>query len=74
MGKRIEKGINDFSTWCIKNNHQEMITEWNIEKNGGTTPDTVGFGSNTKVWWIGKCGHEWLVSPSYRVIHSTGCP
>lgn len=39
--------------------HPELAKEWHPTKNGTLKPDMFTHGSNTKVWWLGKCGHEW---------------
>ncbi len=51
----------------------DVAREWHTSKNGSLTPDNVSFGSNKKVWWIGKCGHEWQATISSRVS-GHGCP
>lgn len=62
-----------FYEWCIDNNRQDLIQEWHSDKNAGLNPKNVTFKSGRKVWWLGKCGHEWQ-----SVVHSrtngTGCP
>lgn len=30
-------------------------------------------GSGKKVWWLGKCGHEWATRVDYR-SNGHGCP
>ena len=37
----------------------ELASEWHPEKNGNLTPEKVSKASRRKVWWLGKCGHEW---------------
>ena len=39
--------------------YPELAKEWHPTKNGELTPYDVTHGSNKKVWWLGKCGHEW---------------
>ena len=31
-------------------------------------------GSGKKVWWLGKCGHEWQATPNKRCMGNKGCP
>ena len=50
----------------------ELAAEWSDE-NGELTPDQVSYGSNRKVWWKGKCGHEWQANIKNRV-NGAGCP
>ncbi|MBF0448822.1 MAG: MucR family transcriptional regulator [Magnetococcales bacterium] len=51
----------------------ELIEEWNYAKNGSLTPFDVTFGSDQKVWWICKSGHEWQAIINNRV-QKKGCP
>lgn len=46
--------------------HPHLAQEWDCLKNQGS-PETVTFGSNTKVWWKCANGHEWQASPNSRV-------
>lgn len=71
--KRILVGFNDFESWCIRNGKENLLNEWNIDKNTDFTPSEISFGSGKKVWWRCSRGHEWRVSPSNR-IQGTGCP
>lgn len=50
----------------------ELAKEWS-EKNEPLTPGNITYGSNKKVWWKGKCEHEWLMSVKSR-SHGEGCP
>lgn len=61
-------GVNDlFSTY------PELREEWHSERNSQIDPTHLMRGSSRKVWWLGKCGHEWEASPSKRVS-GRGCP
>lgn len=52
--------------------HPELASEWS-DKNKGISPDMVSAGSHDKVWWKGKCGHEWQAIVSNRA-KGTRCP
>lgn len=67
-GNRVLPGFNDLAT-----RHPELCAEWNYEKNGSLKPTNVTPGSNKKVWWQCKRGHEWKATISTRV-HGAGCP
>ena len=71
MGSKIIIGINDLAT-----TNPELVAEWHPTKNN-ISPYDISKGSTKKVWWLGKCGHEWQASPNDRT-HSThrltGCP
>lgn len=51
----------------------ELIKEWHPTKNGYLRPNMISFSSAKKVWWLGKCGHEWQASVDNR-RHGNGCP
>lgn len=51
----------------------ELCEEWNYKRNGETVPQFVTGHSMKKVWWIGKCGHEWQAVVASRV-KGHGCP
>lgn len=53
--------------------HPNIAAEWS-EKNAPFTPDDVTAGSHERVWWKGKCGHEWQTGVGNRTIRNTGCP
>ena len=67
MGKVI-LGYNDLFT-----QNPELASEWHPTKNGELTPDCVAIYSDKKVWWLGKCGHEWDDTVGHRSI-GRGCP
>ena len=53
----------------------DIAKEWDPEKNGGLTPNTVSPGSSQKVWWIcGTCGNSWQAVISSRTLNGNGCP
>ncbi len=47
-------------------NYPELALEWHPHRNGLLTPDKVNKSSRYKVWWLGKCGHEWQMKVSDR--------
>ena len=61
-------GINDFAT-----KQPELLAEWHPVKNSGIDPTKLSACSNKKVWWLGKCGHEWEATIGSR-IRGTSCP
>ena len=66
-GKRVLKGFNDLATL-----HPELIGEWS-GRNGDLRIGDITAGSQKKVWWKGKCGHEWQATVKNRANGST-CP
>jgi len=57
----------------FKDNFPDIAKEWHPTKNGGTTPKEVTRKSNQKVWWLGKCRHEYQALISSRA-NGSGCP
>lgn len=51
----------------------ELLKEWNYEKNGNLTPESIAPSSSKKVWWICSNGHEWQATPNKR-SKGSGCP
>lgn len=66
--KKIIAGVNDFASA-----HPELLDEWDIEKNKGVSPETIGYRTGRKVWWKCKRGHSFRASVYNRHI-GTGCP
>lgn len=53
----------------------DLLQEWNYEKNREIDPLTLHAGTNTKVWWKCKEGHEWITGVVNRTGHSkSNCP
>ena len=50
----------------------ELAEDWS-DQNEPLTLGDVTYGSNKKVWWKGKCGHEWMVAIKNRV-NGSECP
>ena len=51
---RLMTGLNDLATV-----NPDLAAEWHPTKNAPLLPSQVTGGSSKKVWWLGKCGHEW---------------
>lgn len=66
-GKRVLIGFNDFGTIC-----PDIAAEWS-DKNIDMNPTDVTAGSQKKVWWKGKCGHEWKAAIKARASGAK-CP
>ena len=60
-------GVND-----LLSQKPDLCKEWHPTKNE-TTPDNITVSSNKKVWWLGKCGHEWRATVGSR-SSGRGCP
>ena len=66
-GNKVLTGFNDLAS-----QYPDLAKEWS-EKNGEIVPEHVTTGSNYKVWWRCKEGHEWKSRVADRVAGS-GCP
>ena len=62
-----------FAEWCKENGHEQLLSEWNYEKNGSITPETVSRASHSIVWWRCSEGHEWEAQVKSRT-YNHGCP
>ena len=51
----------------------DLAKEWHPTKNRFVKPDMVSYASGKKVWWLGKCGHEWQMSVVNR-NKGSNCP
>ena len=58
----------------LQNNYPDVAMEWHPTKNGNLTTEMVTPMTNKKVWWLGKCGHEWQMTVQDRVGRNCGCP
>ena len=55
-------------------NHPEIASEWNYEKNGNLLPEEMTSTSGAQIWWKCSFGHEWQSSIDSRIRYKTGCP
>jgi very-short-patch-repair endonuclease len=62
-----------FYDWCIENGKEYLLAEWDYEKNEGLELREIGYGSQKKVSWIGRCNHQWMSTIKNRTS-GTGCP
>ncbi len=51
----------------------DLAAQWHSDKNHPLTPQDVRPGSNKKVWWQCKNGHEWEANINNR-SRGSGCP
>jgi hypothetical protein len=68
-GYQIEIGVNDLAS-----KRPDLAMEWHPIKNLELKPEDFTTGSSRKVWWLGKCGHEWDSAIASRTSLNTGCP
>lgn len=70
--KRVLVGYNDLYTYCINNHLEDVITEFDTDKNKFTMKDVTA-GSDRDTWWKCPNGHSYKSSPSRRVMKGSGC-
>ena len=68
-GRLIKRDLNSLAV-----THPDIAAEWDTEKNGSLTPDSVGAGSKKIVWWHTRCGHEWKSRIYDRTVLNIPCP
>ncbi len=67
-GKKPIIGENDLKTL-----YPLLCDEWDFTKNN-ERPENFTCGSQKKVWWKCKNGHEWQATISHRTKRNQGCP
>lgn len=54
--------------------NDELMKNWNHEKNAGLNPDELTVDFQGRAWWkCPDCGHEWMSQISHRA-KGHGCP
>ena len=66
-GQKVWRGFNDLAT-----THPGLAREWSPRN--ALSPEEVTSGSSRKIWWVGKCGHEWEAVVAQRSLANQGCP
>jgi DNA-directed RNA polymerase subunit RPC12/RpoP len=66
--QKVLTGVNDLAS-----TYPSLAKEWDYEKNGSITPETVGPNSGYVAWWKCHRGHSWS-SPVIVRYAGTGCP
>lgn len=61
VGKKVIVGQNDLAS-----QRPQLVKSWQVKKNLPLTPESVTFGSSSKVWWICELGHDWEAIISNR--------
>lgn len=59
----------------LSDHRQDLVKEWDWEKNGNLSPEMVGTGSRISIWWKCEKGpdHSWQAMVYSRVA-GKGCP
>ena len=74
-GRKTLEGCNDFKTWCILNEREDLLSEWDYDKNE-VNPSNISPQNSKKVWWKCSLGHEWDCTLGSRTSKTrpSGCP
>lgn len=67
----MRESLADF---CHREHREELLIEWDTEKNLPLTPETVSRGSKRRVWWTCAHGHHRQAVVHTRSGSGTGCP
>lgn len=70
--KKVLTGYNDLYSFCINNHREDIMAEFDNNKNDFTMKD-VTVGSDRETWWKCPNGHSYKSSPSRRVMRGSGC-
>lgn len=71
---QVLKGYNDLETWCYQSGREELLEEWDYEKNIDA-PEHYLPKSNVRVSWrCTQCGHGWETKIEDRTARKRGCP
>ena len=73
---KILKGFNDLESFCRKNGMDDLLLDWDYDKNK-IKPDEICPGSSKKVnWKCHVCGHQWssVLHNRTREKARSGCP
>lgn len=63
----------NFYDWCVANEKQDLLEDWDYARNDPLTPHDISKASNRKVWWkCHICGHEWETMVNNR-YGGSGC-
>lgn len=69
----MEKRFSNLYEWCLDNN-QQLLDEWDYDKNDAISPNGIAPFSNKKVWWKCEKGHEYQAMVNARTGRGNGCP
>ena len=58
---------------CLQTRNPKLAREWHPTRNAPLTAKDVTYGSEKKVWWLCKKGHEWEY-PVFSRNQGNGCP
>ena len=68
-----KKGVS-FKTWCLANNKEYLLKEWDYEKNKDNDPNIIAPMSDKVLWWRCERNHSWETAVKRRTTRGSGCP
>ena len=66
----MQKTLYDY---CQEIGREELLREWDQDRNAPITPEQVAYGSHRMAWWVCQKGHRWQAMVKSRAA-GTGCP
>ncbi len=60
--------------YCVRTGRQDLLREWDAEKNAGVSPSDLTQGSRVRAWWKCEKGHSWQAAIYSRTGGRSGCP
>ena len=66
--RAVQPGENDLASV-----RPDLLRQWDWEKNGTLTPQSLTAGSHRRVWWRCEKGHRWQAPAATRAA-GAGCP
>lgn len=71
--RKCVTGKNDLETWCNENNREDLLRDWDYERNT-IKPNIVARSSSLEVYWkCSVCGYQWTSTVNSRT-NGNGCP
>lgn len=67
----MRESLYDF---CQRTWRPELLSQWDDQRNGALTPQTVSYGSRVQVWWHCDKGHQWQSAVFSRTGSHSRCP
>lgn len=68
--------MTSFTEWCIANNKENYLAEWDLEANGDLRPESLPYGSGKyQIHWKCSLGHTWTAKLNNRTSKkNNSCP
>lgn len=70
-GDALKTSLYDY---CAARDRQELLDQWDTEKNTPLTPQAISYGSKKRAWWRCEKGHQWQTAVYTCTGAESGCP